>query len=245
MRRVSFDPVAQVFDKTRGPPEHVRKQLLDVLAKELIDYKTILDAGVGTGRFAKPLQDKELEVVGIDLSQKMLGVAKEKGTMNLFRGDICFLPFKNQSFDASICNAVLHLIAEWETALHEICRVTSSVMVSTIHKHENPVREAYSRLLEKYGYESRKRGKPEHDLKDWVAPLKSVHVASYRVDPEESLAHMSQRVYSHQWDIPESVNDKIMGELRGRFSGRKFPQELSIAIWRIDDLQAHLRNSCC
>ena len=241
MRRVSFDPVAQVFDKTRGPPEHIRKQLVDVLTKELIGYKTILDAGVGTGRFAKPLQDKEFEVVGIDLSQKMLGVAQKKGTVNLFRGDICFLPFKTHSFDAAICNAVLHLIAEWETALQEICRVTSNVMVSTIHEHENPIRKAYSRLLQKYGYESRRRGKPEHDLKDVVTPLKSMHVASYFVDSKESLAHMSQRVYSHQWEIPESVNDEIMGELRGQFSGRKFPQELSVLVWKIDELKAHLR----
>lgn len=241
MRRISFDPVAQVFDKTRGPPEHVRKQLVDALAKELIGSKTILDAGVGTGRFAKPLQDKEFEVVGIDLSHKMLEVAKKKGTINLLRGDICFLPFKVHSFDVAICNAVLHLIAEWETALQEICRVTSNVMVSTIHKHENPVREAYSRLLEKYGYESRRRGKPEHDLKDLVTPSNSIHVASYNVDSNESLAHMSQRVYSHQWEIPESVNDKIMGELTGQFSGRKFTQELSILVWNVDDLRAYLR----
>jgi len=241
LRRISFDPVAQVFDKTRGPPEHVRKQLVDVLAKELISYKTILDAGVGTGRFAKPLQDKEFEVVGIDLSHKMLQVAKEKGTMNLFRGDICFLPFKTHSFDAAICNAVLHLIAEWKTALHEICRVTSNVMVSTTQKHKNPMWEVYSRMLQEYGYESRRRGKPEHNLKDLVTPLESIHVASYNVNSNESLAHMSQRVYSHQWEIPESVNDKIMGELTRQFSGRKFIQELSVLVWNIDDLRVYLR----
>jgi len=241
LRRISFDPIAQVFDKTRGPPEHVRKQLLDVLANELIGYKTILDAGVGTGRFAKPLQDKEFEVVGIDLSQKMLSVAQEKGRMNLFRGDICFLPFKTRSFDVAICNAVLHLIAEWETALHEICRVTSSVIVSTIHEQENPVRKAYGRLLEKYGYESTRRGKPEYNLKVLVTPLRFIHVASYYVKAEDSLAHMSQRVYSHQWEIPENVNNEIMKELTKRFSGRKFPQELSILVWNVDDLRAYLR----
>ncbi len=240
MKRISFDRVAQVFDKTRGPPEHVKKQLLDALAKELIGYKTILDAGAGTGRFAKPLQDKEFKVVGIDLSQKMLAVAKEKSATNLLRGDICFLPFKNHSFNASICNAVLHLIPEWKAALREICRVTSSVMVSTIHEHENPVQEAYSRMLKNYRYESRRRGKPLHNLKDLVTPLRSVHVASYHIEAEESLAHMSQRAYSHQWEIPANVNNEIMVELTKRFSGKRFPQELRILVWNIDDFRAFL-----
>jgi len=240
LKRTSFDPIAQVFDETRGPPKHVRKRLFDVLAKELNDCNTILDAGVGTGRFAKPLQDKGFNVVGIDISRKMLGVAKQKGTSNLLRAEICFLPFKNGSFDAAICNAVLHLVPEWKTALQEICRVTSGVMVSTIHERDNPMREAYNRLLEKYGYESSRRGKPEHDLKDLVAPTKSIHAASYYVDIEESLAHMSQRVFSHQWKIPENVNNEIIDALRKKFSQNRAIQGLGILIWHVEDLRAYL-----
>lgn len=204
-------------------------------------YKTILDAGVGTGRFAKPLQGTEFEVVGIDLSQKMLGVAKEKGVANLFRGDLCFIPFKDSSFEAAICNAVLHLIPEWKMALQEICRVTTDIMVSTIHERANPMREAYTRLLEKYGYEGSRRGKPEHDLENLVAPSKRTHVATYHVDIEQSLAHMSQRAFSYQWRIPESVNNEIVTELRKQFSGKRPRQGLGILIWNVDDLKAYLR----
>ncbi|MGD8507102.1 MAG: hypothetical protein PVF15_10625, partial [Candidatus Bathyarchaeota archaeon] len=68
MKRISFDTVSHVYDKTRGPPEHVKKQLFGTLVNELSNYKTILDAGVGTGRFAKPLQDSGFEVVGIDIA---------------------------------------------------------------------------------------------------------------------------------------------------------------------------------
>lgn len=240
MKRTSFDPIAQVFDETRGPPEHVRKRVFDVLAKELTDCKTILDAGVGTGRFAKPLQDKGFNVVGIDISGKMLSVAKEKGTSNLFRADICFLPFKDGSFDAAICNAVLHLVPEWKMALQEICRVTKDVMVSTIHERDNPMREAYNNLLKKYGYESSRRGKPEYDLKDLVAPARSIHAASYYVDIEESLSHMRQRVYSYQWKIPENVNNEIVDRLRKKSTKKRAIQGLGILIWPVDDLRACL-----
>ena len=241
MKRISFDPVAQIFDSTRGPPEHVKKQLLVALRRELAGCKTILDAGVGTGRFAKPLQDAEFEVVGIDLSQKMLGVAKEKGVANLFRGDLCFIPFKDSSFEAAICNAVLHLIPEWKEALQEICRVTTNVMVSTVHERGNPMREAYVHILEKYGYEDSRRRRPERDLENLVPPSKRIHVATYYVDMEQSLAHMSQRAFSHQWIIPQSVNNDIVTELRKQFSGKRVRQGLSILIWNIDDLKVYLR----
>jgi len=239
LRRISFDPVAQIFDKTRGPPEHVMKQLLNMLAKELSACRTILDAGVGTGRFAKPLQNRAFEVVGIDISQKMLSVAKEKGTQDLFRGDICALPFKDDSFDAAICNAVLHLIPEWKAVLREIRRVTAGVIVSTIHERDNPMRDAYTHLLENHGYKMPKRENPVRDLMDSVTPSKSIHVASYYVDVEKSLSHMNKRVFSFQWSIPESTHTEVMRELERGFSGMRLRQGIRISIWNSDDL-AHL-----
>jgi len=241
LKRISFDPVAQIFDSTRGPPEHVMRQLLATLRSELLGYKTILDAGVGTGRFAKPLQDTEFEVVGVDLSQKMLGVAKEKGVANLFRGDLCFIPFKDSSFEAAICNAVLHLIPEWKTALQEICRVTRNIMVSTIHERENPMRQAYNLLLKKHGFEDSRRRRPEHDLENLATPSKRIHVATYYVDIEQSLSHMRQRAFSYQCKIPQSVNNEIVNELRKQFSGKRSRQGLGIVVWNIDDLKAYLR----
>ena len=78
--RISFDRVAEIFDKTRGPPKHIMKQLVKTLADELLDYRRILDVGVGTGRFAKPLQDYGFEVSGINIAKKMMSKAVEKQT---------------------------------------------------------------------------------------------------------------------------------------------------------------------
>lgn len=236
--RIPFNSVAHIYDRTRGPPEHVMKQLLKTLTSELSDYRTILDAGVGTGRFAKPLQDGGFEVVGIDIAEKMISKAEERGVDNLLLSDTSFLPFKDNSFDATVCIHLLHLISEWKTTLQEICRVTRSVMASIFYVHRNPMREAYNRLLKRYGYESRRLGKGEWELKNLVRPSKSVFVASYDTDADKRLAHLSQRAYSSQWDIPEDVNEKVVDKLKSQFAGKVFRQELRLLIWDIGDLKA-------
>ncbi len=69
--KISFDCAAEFYDRTRGPPEHVMEKLILTLINELKGCKSILDVGVGTGRFAKPLQDHGLYVVGVDIAKKM------------------------------------------------------------------------------------------------------------------------------------------------------------------------------
>ena len=137
--RISFDCASEIYDKTRGPPEAVMKQLVETLINELRGYTTVLDAGVGTGRFAKPLQDGGFEVVGIDIAKKMINKAVEKSVCNLIRSDACFLPFRDNSFDVAICVHLLHLISEWKAALKEICRVTGKAIVSIDYVRRNPI----------------------------------------------------------------------------------------------------------
>jgi predicted TPR repeat methyltransferase len=57
--------------------------LVTTLIKELTGYRNILDVGVGTGRFAKPLQNHKLNIVGIDIARRMLEKATAKGVRNL------------------------------------------------------------------------------------------------------------------------------------------------------------------
>lgn len=237
--RISFDRAAEFFDKTRGPPKHIMEKLVKTLVNELRDYGTILDAGVGTGRFAKPLQDNGFEVFGIDIAKKMMSKAVEKRVNNLFRADACFIPFKNESFDVTVCIGLLHLISKWQVALSEICRVTKEIMVSTFHSRKDPVREAYNRLIQDCGYSTRRPGKGTHTLKDLVKPAKSVFVGSYQTTTDERLDYLSKRASSSQWEIPEDVNKRVVDELRGKFAGKALSQELHVLAWNKGDLQAY------
>jgi ubiquinone/menaquinone biosynthesis C-methylase UbiE len=241
--RISFDCAAKIYDNTRGPPKPVMKQLIKTLNSELKGYITVLDVGVGTGRFVKPLQDNGFKVVGVDIARKMIDQAIEKGVKELLLSDACYLPFKNKYFDVAICIHLLHLIREWKMALWEICRVTGEIMVSIDYVRGNPIRKVYNKLLKGYGYESRRLGKGEWELKGLVKPSRSTFVAYYNNSADERLAHLSQRAYSSQWEIPERVNKKVVDELKKMFAGKVFPQELCLLIWDINDLKAYCSDS--
>lgn len=177
----------------------VMGRLVETLRRELTDCRFVLDFGVGTGRFAKPLQDVGFEVVGIDIAGRMIAKAREKGIGNLFLSNARFLPFRASFFDAAISVHLLHLISEWETALWELCRVTRGVMVSLSYEKRDPVREAYNSLLKECGYEHRRPGKSEQDLMMLVPPAQKVFVCSYSVSADERLNNLRQRAFSGQW----------------------------------------------
>lgn len=199
-------------------------------------HRIILDVGVGTGRFSEPLQDVGFEVVGVDVSKKMMRKAKEKGVKDLILSDACSLPFRDKVFDATVCIHILHLISKWQTALCEICRVTRSSMISLFYACQDPVRAAYDGLLKKFGYERNRPGKSEQDLKELVSPSNSVFVCSYSTSSDDRLANLAQRTFSSQWELPRSVNRKIVKELKGHFTGKTFSQKLYVILWKIDDL---------
>jgi ubiquinone/menaquinone biosynthesis C-methylase UbiE len=233
---ISFDRVADVYDQTRSLPSETMRKLVKTLANELSGCNKILDVGMGTGRFSKPLQDVGFEVVGVDISRKMISKAREKGVNSMLLSDACSLPFKGNAFDASICVHVLHLISHWKTALLEACRVTNNFMVSLFYAAKDPVREAYYALMKNYGYARHWPG-AEGDLKDIVSPAKSVFACSYKMFADDRLANFAQRASSSQWQIPENLNRKVVQELRSQFAGKVFTQQLYVLMWKIDDLK--------
>lgn len=52
MMTIKFDDVAEIYDETRGLPSAV---VIKALVKIIAGFKSVLDIGVETGRFAKPL----------------------------------------------------------------------------------------------------------------------------------------------------------------------------------------------
>src|SRR5436309_5839003 len=74
-----FDHVSHIYDATRKAPDDVMSPTLATMEKVLGGYDSILDVGTGTGRFAKPLSDRGLPIVGVDISTSMMAKAREKG----------------------------------------------------------------------------------------------------------------------------------------------------------------------
>lgn len=237
---ISFDRVAEIYDESRSIPSDAMKRIVGILIGELKGYKTVLDAGVGTGRYAKPLQDNGFDVVGLDVAPKMLRKAAEKGTGILLRGDVCNLPFKDSSFNVTLSVGVLHLVKNWEEALQEITRVTKDLLVSVVRRNPSPLSEAYTELLKKFGYTIQKRGMSEWELKDIVKPMKSIPGPACKTSIRERLRYLNQKAYSYQWDIPTNLHKQVMRELKNRFIGGTFCREVNILLWDENKLEAFL-----
>src|SRR2546426_5478902 len=106
-------------------------RVLAVLVDEL-HGKRVLEIGVGTGRYAVPLQKSGIRVVGVDISRKMVEIGLAKGLRDVIFADAARLPFKSGSFDVGTTNHVLHLIPDWRDALSEIPRGTPDMYFTGI-----------------------------------------------------------------------------------------------------------------
>ncbi len=240
----SFDRVAEVYDKTRGYSSHAMGKVMEALRRELEGSARTLDIGMGTGRFSRPLQGAGLEVVGIDLSRRMLGKAREKGTTNALNADARMLPFRDSSFDDAISVHVLHLIREWQTALREISRVTRNFLIS-IGK-EGPGREhnpgeRYRDILKLLGHEVSHPGMAEPRLNELIRPEKSEFIVKDKGDTRKGLENLDGKAYSIQWNLPDALHRKAMRELKSEFGGKlEYTNDLYLYKWRTTDIRRYL-----
>jgi ubiquinone/menaquinone biosynthesis C-methylase UbiE len=124
-----YDSQAADYDQSRFTDDLGRH--LDSMHKEilhdLIDpcCRKLLEAGVGTGRFATWIARSGVEVVGIDLSREMLKKAKKKTSMlnvpvALVRAEVHYLPFKEGIFDGCICVNVIDHFPDLDGFLRQV-----------------------------------------------------------------------------------------------------------------------------
>jgi SAM-dependent methyltransferase len=113
--RLYDDYTAQLTSHAIGP-------LLD--AAKVRSGVRMLDVCCGPGTASAAAVGRGATVMGVDLSEEMVAVAKSKGIGAEFRvGDAEALPFTDQSFDCVVCNfGILHL-PEPERGFAEAARV--------------------------------------------------------------------------------------------------------------------------
>jgi ubiquinone/menaquinone biosynthesis C-methylase UbiE len=102
--------------------------------------RTVLDVPVGTGRFFEDYAKASCTVLGIDISEAMLDLAKKKlrgakaKHIQLEQGSATNLEVKDKSADMVICVRFLDLIDQdgMRATVKEICRVAKKNIVCTI-----------------------------------------------------------------------------------------------------------------
>lgn len=223
---VSFDRIADKFDATRAYPDEAWKAILDSLTTTLLKGAPILDAGVGTGRFAAPLQQMGFDIVGIDISGRMLEKARGKKVENLLHADLCALPFRDRRFTQTISVHVLHLIKTWKCALREVGRVTTGDFISVAFYRDETsqaevIRDFYDDVCKELGFEVHHPGVHERELPELLPPdtERPIIELEQPVDVQKLIEDYESRVYSAQWPIPEDIHAQAIQAMKERFEG--------------------------
>jgi SAM-dependent methyltransferase len=128
-----FDQIAEVYDETRRPlDEETVLGMKEMLTK--YGCHSILEIGVGTGRVTVPLVKSGFEITGVDISVKMMERANAKGIKNLVLATGNQMPFRNETFNATIMAHVFHLLEDPMSVLRESSRVSGTGVFALVRK---------------------------------------------------------------------------------------------------------------
>jgi ArsR family transcriptional regulator len=140
-----FDRIGLRWDALReecfGPTFHL-EAFLHLLPAEW----TVADLGTGTGYLLPALGRHFARVIGVDMSQPMMELAKrrveEAGLDNteLREGRLETLPLKDGEVDLAVCLVMLHHLEDVPAALREIGRALrpgGQLLIAELHLHEN------------------------------------------------------------------------------------------------------------
>lgn len=235
----NFDRVAKIYDATRGLPPPVMPAVVESLVAAFEGSSSVLDAGVGTGRFASPLAARGIEVTGVDVSQAMLAEASRKGARRIVRADLEGMPFPDRAFDSCLMVHVLHLVDNPGRLLSEVTRTCTSFVVSLVETTDcDSVRDAYIALRSELGRPW--TGFSEQDLSEQIAPSYRREAASYseEVKAEDDIDYFKAKLSAITWDVPDDVHGEIIRRLRARPPGPpECARTIEVVRWRAGDLR--------
>lgn len=224
-RSAPFDRVAGIYDRTRAYAPEAAAEVTRLLAAEVAGRRC-LEVGVGTGRVAAPLAREGVDLVGIDLSEGMLGVLcrDHDDPFPVAVADAARLPFPDRSFGAGLAVHVLHLVADRERVVDELLRVVDGPVLVSAGRPDDRLLGLRRRFLRLAGHGATDtstevetevdaafaaRGAAGRDL----PPVANTTVTTRR----EVLASYRDGVWSWTWPLAEDerrrAHDRLVEEL--------------------------------
>ncbi|HDH44528.1 MAG TPA: class I SAM-dependent methyltransferase [Thermococcus sp.] len=122
-----FDKIAHRYDewyktKVGGYVDKTEKKLVFSMIKT--KHGNALDLGCGTGNYTLELYKRGFQVVGVDISRRMLKIAQKKlPNVKFIKANAYSLPFEDNTFDLVLSVTMLEFIHEPEKVLSEVYRV--------------------------------------------------------------------------------------------------------------------------
>ncbi|WP_157960862.1 class I SAM-dependent methyltransferase [Nubsella zeaxanthinifaciens] len=105
-----------------------------------VNGKTVLDAACGPGKYAEILLAKGANVIGFDISPKMVELAKKRnqGKGEFFVHDVAeqLTRIADASCDVVLCALALHYVEDWTSTMkefHRVLRTDGALVISIEH----------------------------------------------------------------------------------------------------------------
>jgi ubiquinone/menaquinone biosynthesis C-methylase UbiE len=120
----TYNSKAEVYARSSVGTEN--KKMLQQFVRFIKSPAKILDVGCAAGRDARVLKDMGYDVVGVDMAEKLLAIARASNPdISFVAGDMRQLPFEDASFDGVWASGVLHHVERGDMipALQEFHRV--------------------------------------------------------------------------------------------------------------------------
>jgi len=226
----SFDRAADFYDQTRPLFEASIEAGMRSLLEAAGEGARILEVGTGTGRISIPLLERGADLIGCDLSGKMLARQREKyPPARLVGADAAHLPFPSNHFEALLVVHVMHLIGPWKQALREFKRVLKPggvfLNVSTYEPVGKSIRREirvhWREWLKSQGVDTRHPGAQSDDEYQAEFQLLGAHTKevevvrfSHAYNLRIELDRYEARVFSDTWSVPEALYRASLADLQ-------------------------------
>lgn len=225
----SFDRAAEFYDKTRPLFDATVDAGIRSLLEAAGERACILEVGAGTGRISIPLLERGADLIGCDISAKMLARQREKyPAARLVQSDAAYLPFPAGHFNVVLVVHVMHLIGPWREALREFKRILGSGVFLNVSTYEavgksmrGELRDHWRGWVRERGFDTSHPGaqsgeEVRAELESLGARWREVeavrfpHVYTLRSE----LDRYEGRIFSDTWSVPEALYQDSLTELR-------------------------------
>lgn len=246
---VNFDRAADYYDATRGFPEHETANIIQFIAEsaKLKSSNTLLEIGIGTGRISLPLSCYVQQIIGIDISHKMMKKFHEKQSdeaVFVALADAEVLPFADNSVDGVFVSHVFHLVRDQGAVMQELTRVIKpdgQLLHCRTDRHfgigklDNPVgKSTWQTHHEALNADFALHGWRYDTVHEYHCPVMET--------PYELLYAIGNRLWSATWDLSdEQIQSRLDAIRKGvdeHFDGDIHKQIESEIIISLEILQA-------
>lgn len=252
---IAFDRAAEFYDQTRAvPPEVEAGGVAAIVAAFGLEAGArVLEAGVGTGRWAIPLSRHGYRLHGCDLAVPMMRqlISKQQvsgASIMLTQSDITRLPYKDGSFAGVLIVHVLHLVPNYQQAIAEVRRVLQPggvVLavgdgVARDDDYGSSVNRKLGELMAEHGYKYEEVFDSWDDvistMREGASQLDNYTAFTWRTDttPRYEYESIVEKRWSWLWHLPEAAFQASLPRLRQWIEGE---HDMDAPIARLRDFR--------